>query len=198
MFCTGALTLSTNAASTGQQQSNQSSTPDWTRAMRIEPVLHSFAYCLGFLRQQVADVAPADMVRQPNGIMNHPAWVIGHLTFTCQMLGGAVGVPAWLPADWARRFGPGNVPVADVSLYEPKEDALAMLGDAESRITHFIGRLDDSRLDEPFPDPSYLEVFPTIRHAITQVLVGHTAYHVGQLPIWRKAIGLPRTQRSFE
>ena len=65
--------------------------PEWRRAMTMKPVLHSFAYCLDFLREQVADVASADMVAQPNGIMNHPAWVIGHLTVTCQKLGGAIG-----------------------------------------------------------------------------------------------------------
>jgi hypothetical protein len=33
----------------------------------MEPVLHSFAYCLNFLREQVAGVADADMVAQPSG-----------------------------------------------------------------------------------------------------------------------------------
>src|ERR1041384_3282845 len=101
--------------------------------MTMTPVLHSFAYCLDYLREQVADVAEADMVAQPNGIMNHPAWVVGHLTHACQMLGGVVGVSKWLPNDWARRFGTGSVPVADASLYGTKSEALATLTDAQSR-----------------------------------------------------------------
>ena len=52
----------------------------------IEPVVHCFAYCLDFLMEQVADVSEADMVAQPDGILNHPAWVIGHLAHTCEML----------------------------------------------------------------------------------------------------------------
>jgi hypothetical protein len=166
--------------------------------MTMKPVLHSFAYCLDFLREQVADVAAPDMVAQPNGIMNHPAWVIGHLTFACQLLGGAIGLPEWLPNDLARRCGPGSVPVADASLYETKNNALAMLRDAQSRITEAVDQLDDARLDEPFPDESYVLVFPTIRHAITQVLVGHTANHIGQLSVWRRAMGLPPMGRPFE
>ena len=164
----------------------------------IEPVLHSFAYCLDFLREQVADVAARDMVAQPNGILNHPAWVIGHLTFTCQLLGGVIGLPSWLPDDWGRRFAPGSVPVADASLYETKRNALVILGDAQLRITQAINQLDDSHLDAPFPDESYREVFPTIRHALTQVLVGHTANHVGQVSVWRRAMGLQPMERSFE
>ena len=166
--------------------------------MTMIPVLHSFAYCLDFLREQVADVAAADMVAQPNGIMNHPAWVIGHLTLTCQMLGGAIGLPEWLPNDWAERFSTGSVPVADASLYETKNNALAMLSHAQSRITQAVDQLDDSRLDEPFPDESYRVVFPTVRHALTQVLVGNTANHIGQLSVWCRAMGLPRMGRSFE
>jgi hypothetical protein len=164
----------------------------------MKPVLHSFAYGLDFLREQVADVAPADMVAQPNGMVNHPAWVIGHLTFACQLLGGVVGLPAWLPDDWAGRFGPGSTPAADAGLYEAKENALAILRDAQVRITRAVEGLDDSRLDEPFPDESYRDVFPTVRHALTQVLVGHTANHVGQLSVWRRAMGLPPMGRSFE
>ena len=140
--------------------------------MTIKPVLHSFNYGLDYLREQVADISGPDMVAQPNGIMNHPAWVIGHLTHACQMLGGVVGIPGWLPADWANRFGTGSTPVADVSRYETKTEALSILQDAESRITETVEQLDDSLLDQPFPDQSYLVVFPTIRHALTQVLVG--------------------------
>ena len=166
--------------------------------MTMKPVLHSFAYCLDFLREQVADVAAADVVAQPNGIVNHPAWVVGHLTHACQLLGGAIGLPEWLPNDWAKRFGTGSVPVADAGLYETKNDALAMLRDAQVRITRAVDQLDDSRLDEPFPDESYRVVFPAIRHALTQVLVGHTANHIGQLSVWRRAMGLPPMGRPFE
>lgn len=166
--------------------------------MTMKPVLHSFAYCLDYLREQVADVAAAQMVAQPNGIMNHPAWVIGHLTHACQLLGGVIGLPEWLPNGWAGRYGTGSVPVADAGLYETKDDALAILGDAQARLTGAVERLADSRLDEPFPDESYLVVFPTIRHALTQVLVGHTANHIGQVSVWRRAMGLPPMGRSFE
>ena len=166
--------------------------------MTIEPVLHSFGYCLDFLREQVADVAAADMVAQPNGIMNHPAWVIGHLTFVCQLLGGAIGLSPWLPDEWARRFGTGSTPVADAGCYEVKENALAILADAQSRFTAAVEQLNDAQLDAPFPVESYRVVFPTIRHALTQVLVGHTANHIGQVSVWRRAMGLPPMARGFE
>jgi hypothetical protein len=164
----------------------------------MKPVLHSFAYGLDYLREQVADVSAADMVAQPNAIANHPAWVVGHLTYSCQLLGEVIGLKEWLPGDWAERFGTGSVPVADVALYEAKEPALAILSDAQARITRAVEELDDARLDAPFPDPKYREIFPTVRHALTHVMTAHAAYHIGQLTLWRRAMGLPRIERRFE
>src|SRR5262245_41048904 len=166
--------------------------------MTMQPILHSFAYCLDYLREQVSDVTAVDMVAQPNGIKNHPAWVIGHLTHSCQMLGGEIELPPWLPDDWARRYGTGSLPVADAGAYETKANGLKMLGDAQSRITDAVSQLADAQFDHPLPDAAQRQSFPTIRHAPTHVLVGHTANHVGQLTSWRRAMGLPPMKRPFE
>jgi hypothetical protein len=166
--------------------------------MPAKPIIHSFAYALDYLCEQIADVAPADMVTHPAGIVNHPAWTVGHLAFTCQMIGGVIGVSEWLPSDFGTRFGSGSVPVADASKYESKEQLIGKLRDAQSRIAHAVEGLSDARLDQPFPDPAYLDVFPTVRHALTQVLVAHTAFHVGQVSIWRRAMKLAPMRRSFE
>lgn len=166
--------------------------------MSMQPVLHSFAYALDYLREQVANVAPVDMVAQPTGIANHPAWTIGHLVFACEMLGGVVGVEPWLPAHWATRYGPGSVPSPDAKQNDSKEDLLNQLGEGQSRLTSALLRLNETRLDQPFPDPAYLDIFPTVGHALVQVLVGHTSFHIGQVSIWRKAMALPPMGRSFE
>ena len=166
--------------------------------MSMEPVLHSFAYGLDFLREQVEDVAEADLVAQPNGISNHPAWTIGHVVFACQSLGRAIGLSHWLPRDWNSRFGTGSHPVADPELYGTKQELLAALREAQSRMTEAVKQLDDAQLDQVFPVESYREVFPTIRHALTQVLIGHTANHIGQLSAWRHAMNLPPMRRGFE
>lgn len=166
--------------------------------MNMEPVLHSFAYCLDFLREQVADVSEADMTAQPNGIKNHPAWIMGHIAFACQSLGRAIGLPHWLSRDWSTRFGTGSVPVAAADVYGTKEELLAILAETQSRMTEAVKQMDDSQLDQPFPVESYLPVFPTIRHAVTQVLIGHTANHIGQLSVWRRGMNLPPMRRGFE
>jgi len=166
--------------------------------MYIEPILHSFAYSLDYLREQVADVDGDIIVAKPFGIQNHPLWVIGHLTFACELLGGAIGLPTWLPDGWAQRYGTGSEPREDPTAYETKDAALANLDDAQSRLTSAVRKLSEAQLDEPFPDPAVRDVFPTIRHALTQVLVGHAAFHIGQVSVWRRAMRLPSLSRAFE
>jgi len=51
----------------------------------LEPVLHSFAYGLDFLREQLADVNTPAMVAQPNDIMNH-SWGGKPPFLTCSLL----------------------------------------------------------------------------------------------------------------
>lgn len=165
--------------------------------MSMKAVLHSFAYCIDYLCEQVADVDAADMIVQPNGIKNHAAWVIGHITFSCQALGSEIGISEWLPATWAGKFGTGSAPVADVDVYPDKHEGLAMLRDAQSRMVDAVDRLNDSQLDSLLPDETYRLILPTVRHAITQVLIAHPANHIGQLTIWRHAMRLPQIGRPF-
>jgi hypothetical protein len=163
----------------------------------MDAILRSFAYCLDYLREQVADVLVADMVAQPNGIVNHPAWVIGHLTASCQAVGREIGMQPWLPKTWGNRFGMGSIPLSDVSAYESKTELLEILRDAQTRITDAIENLEPTQLEQPLPEEKYRPVLPTVRHALAQMLVAHTANHIGQVTIWRRMMGLPPLDRPF-
>lgn len=165
--------------------------------MSTETVIHSFAYNLNFLREQVADVASSDMVMQPNGIKNHPSWVLGHLTFSCQAIGGEIGLNPWLPESWSAEFGTGSCPIPDSSSYPVKQQALELLLAAEHKVIGAVEKLTDHQLDQPLPDEGFREILPTVRHAVTQILVAHTANHVGQMTLWRQAMNLQRISRPF-
>ena len=164
----------------------------------MEPVIHSFRYSINFLIDQVDDLSDEQMVVQQAGVANHPAWTVGHLTFVLHMIGSIVGLGRPIPDAWIERFGPGSSAVSDPQAYGPKAEVVSRLRETTDAIVAAINLLDGSALDEPFPDPAFLDVFPTVRHSLTQVLVGHTAFHVGQLSVWRRAMGLPSIGRSYE
>ncbi|MGD9630397.1 MAG: DinB family protein [Pyrinomonadaceae bacterium] len=171
----------------------------------MEPIIHSFTYSLDYLRELIADVPEESMTAQPNGITNDPAWTIGHLVFIAQAIGGVIGIEPWLSKDWEQQFGPGSSPVhkpaREQGRYQDassKADLLAALYTAQTKLISAINKLTDAQLDATFPDPSYADVFPTVRHALTQVLLGHTAFHVGQIAVWRRAMNFPPIGRSYE
>lgn len=58
----------------------------------MEPILHSFAYSLDYLREMLADVPDELMAEQPRGMTNHPAWIIGHLVFIAQAIDSVIGI----------------------------------------------------------------------------------------------------------
>ena len=174
----------------------------------MEPILHSFAYSLDYLREQIADVSDELLTAQADGVPNHPMWTIGHLVFITQEIGGVVGIEPWLGEEWASQFGPGSTAQSETNLSASFSDPvekpldkvalLACLDDARTRLTRAVRELTEEQLSAPFPDPAYADVFPTVRHALTQVLLGHTAFHIGQISVWRRAMKLAPMSRSYE
>jgi hypothetical protein len=156
-----------------------------------DEILNSLSLHVTTLHKLVGDLDDVQMTRQPVGVPNHPAWTLGHIIFSFQGIGEEIGLEPWLPADWEKRFGTGSTPVADVGTYPTKHELLGTLADAERRVREQLITLDDAALRDPLPDERVREILPTLGHAVLHVLVGHTAAHLGQLAVWRRAMGLP-------
>lgn len=163
----------------------------------IDEVLNSYRLTLDYLRRLVADVPDEDFCRQPNGVVNHPAWVIGHLTQSCQAIGGELGLAEWLPAEWAALYATGSVPTSDRSAYPSKSKLLTALADGAERVSVRVIALGDVGMSAPLPDERYRAVLPTVGHAAAHILISHTAVHVGQVSVWRRAAGYPPLTESF-
>jgi hypothetical protein len=155
----------------------------------IAVILNSYLLLLSWLRQLVADVPDDMFTAQRAGAVNHPAWVIGHLIYSAEAIGGEIGLAPWLPADWASRFGTGSVPTADRQTYPNKASLLDSLSDAEVRLRDRLLSIGDDGMMEPLPDIGHRESFPTIGHAVLHILTSHAALHIGQLTVWRRVMG---------
>lgn len=153
----------------------------------IDEMINSFQLSRAFLEQSVADLQESEMVAQPAGVLNHATWTLGHVTFSCQGLAVELGVEPWLPDDWEATFGYGSTPSPNVADYPTRPEMLALLADSSDRLQQALRAADDSLLNKSLPDDS----LPTMGHLLLQVIVGHTAYHAGQLAVWRRAIGKP-------
>ena len=157
----------------------------------IPELVSCFERTVAFLRESVADLADEDLVLQPSGVPNHAAWTLGHVIHGCQAMAGELGAEPCRPGDWESRFGYGSSPTTVVSQYPGKAELLAALGDASQRLHTALLGMDPATLAEPLPDEQARGILPTKGHAFLQIVAAHTAYHAGQLAVWRRAIGRP-------
>lgn len=153
----------------------------------LPELIRAFDYTVHFIEQSVADLSKHEMVEQPKNVPNHGTWTLGHVIFSCQGIAAELGAEQWLPDDWEARFGYGSTPSSDPSRYPDKSEMLSLFTDAASRLRQVLLAADESVLRRSLPDES----LPTMGHLLIQVVVGHTAYHAGQLAVWRRAIGKP-------
>ena len=151
----------------------------------IDELIHIFEGTVRFMERSVADLSDEEMVVQPPGVPNHATWSLGHIIFACQGMATELGEAAWLPEDWESTFGYGSTPRPGREGYPDKAELLALLADATDRLGQVVRSVEASVLERRRPD----EDFPTMGHVVLQVLVAHTAYHAGQLAVWRRAMG---------
>jgi uncharacterized damage-inducible protein DinB len=146
----------------------------------VVEVLNSYRLTLEYLHRLVADVPDERFTVQPHGVVNHPAWVIGHLTHSCEAIAGELGLSPWLP-----------------DAYPTKSELLAALSDAQARVSDRLVALGEMGMEAPLPDERYRAMFPTVGHAVIHILTGHAAVHVGQISAWRRAAGYPPLSETF-
>ena len=75
----------------------------------IQHVVYLYRFNLNVAARLVGDLTPQQMVEQPAGVVNHPAWSLGHLAMTADRLAGMFGLESQAPEGWAQIFATGAV-----------------------------------------------------------------------------------------
>ena len=63
----------------------------------IQHVTYLYRFNLNVASRLVGDLSPQQMVEQPAGVVNHPAWSLGHLCMTADRLAGLLGLDSQAP-----------------------------------------------------------------------------------------------------
>lgn len=151
----------------------------------IDEMIHTLEATVRFMEQSVEDLTDEEMVEQPPGVPNHAAWTLGHIIFSCQGMATELGAVPWLPEDWESVFGYGSTPRSEGQPYPKKAELRTLLSNATTRLSDTLRNVEASVLERHFSEDD----FPTMGHLLLQVVVAHTAYHAGQLAVWRRAMG---------
>jgi len=156
----------------------------------ITEVINSFELTLDFARRSVADLDGDQMTIQPTGIPNHPAWTLGHLVYSCHEICCDLGLKPWLPEELKVLFSTGSTPESRGVSYPLKVDLLHALDEAWQQLRAVLLTKNERDLSEPLSEAHVGDIFPTRSHALVHVICAHSAFHVGQLASWRRAMGL--------
>ncbi len=149
-----------------------------------------YGFNLQYAEKLVKDVSVEQMAAQPGGVVNHPAWTLGHLVTSADHLGQLLGLDSRLPDGWSETFKTGGEPSGDAAAYPTKEALLDALRQQHARNTEAAKATAPEKFAEPHPNENTRKYFPTVGDMIIFMMTSHEMDHLGQLAAWRRAMGL--------
>jgi hypothetical protein len=149
------------------------------------------SFLMTYCRRLLEEIPEERMTEQPVTGINHPAWILGHLSLAADTAAALLGAEKTLPADWGKRYGTGSKPSASRAEYPSKAELLATCEKAYERVRRLASTANAEQLAQPTTIPQMKEMLPTTRERMAFMLTGHVGAHLGQLSAWRRMIGLP-------
>ena len=156
----------------------------------LQHVTYVYKFNLGMAERLVADLTPEQMVLQPSGVVNHPAWSLGHLVLSANGLAVYLGLESQVPDGWDRVFATGGTPSGDEGDYPAREELLAALTAQHERNTGAVLQADPASFAAPHPEERVRKYFPTLGDMVTFLMTSHETSHLGQISAWRRAAGI--------
>ena len=156
----------------------------------LQHVIRTYAMNLKRAEAHVQDLADDQMVQQPGGVINHPAWTLGHLAATADNLARALGLESTFPDAWREACKTGGTPSGEATDFPSREQLLEQLAAQHERVAAAFAAASAELLAQPHPNPRARQVFPTIGDYAVALMTSHEANHLGQMAAWRRAMGL--------
>ena len=156
----------------------------------LDHVAYLYGFNLSYAEKLVSDVTTEQMTQQPGGVVNHPAWSLGHLVVSSGHLGQMLGLESSVPDGWDKTFATGGVPSAEGADYPSKEEILDALKAQHERNTEALKKADPSTFASPHPDEKMRAYFPTVGDMVIFMMTSHEMGHLGQVAAWRRAMGI--------
>ena len=138
----------------------------------------------------VSDLTAAQMTQQPHGLINHPAWTLGHLVVTGNNICKTLGLESSLPEGWGDKFKAGVTPDPDPAQNPSKEELLEAFRTCHKQLSEALAGISEEELAKKHPNEGTRKYFPTIGDFVVYLMTAHEGDHLGQVAAWRRAMGL--------
>ena len=156
----------------------------------LKHVLHTFSLNLAVADLMLKDIPSDQMVSQPHGLINHPAWNLWHLVVNGHRVCQLLGIESSLPDGWEERLKAASPPTAGASKYPTKNELLDALRAVHQSLSEGLPGVDSSALDQIHPVEGARQYFPTVGDQAVYAMTAHEMDHLGQMAAWRRAQGL--------
>ncbi|HMB94487.1 MAG TPA: DinB family protein [Tepidisphaeraceae bacterium] len=161
-------------------------------------ILQAFAFQTNYLSLLVDDIADEKMCDQPGGVVNHPAWQLGHLALVSDRMTKVLGGSSSLDEAWEKKFAPKSIPSPRRADYPTKAELVRITSERRKAFADAFAKCNADDLAKPNPNQRATAFFPTVGHFALFGLLGHENGHLGQLACWRKAAGLPEALSKIQ
>jgi hypothetical protein len=159
-------------------------------ASPVDAIAYGLRASKVLIHRMVDDLKPGEFDYQPCPGANCIAWVIGHLTATDRRSLTWLGVadlPA-VPDGFVERFTVTRTKAGEQTGFGDPKDVIRLFDEHRDRLIQVLPTADPAKLLEPptFPSPLFSD-----RGEGLLFMGLHTAMHVGQMSITRRALGYP-------
>lgn len=157
----------------------------------VESMIYAWDNQLRYAQALVADLSNEQFVLRPGGNMNHPAWILGHVSLyhpvTVQLLAGE---PIDDPKN-NRLFGFAGVgPLDDINEYGGKQAIMSRFEEGHELAAQALLSAKPEAFQRPPSLERWAKMYPTVEFMLPDLLIFHESMHIGQISIWRRAAGL--------
>lgn len=160
-------------------------------ATNFDRELNVYEFMLGYGKGMADGIDAARFYDQPLANLNHPAWLFGHLATVAHRIVERLEQGPAPDAKSLELFGPGSKPTADASRYPSKDELVQNWVNAHAVVVNAVRSVTPEVLARPNPVDRMRPMLPTVAHLVTMLLTSHESLHLGQLAMWRRAIGMP-------
>jgi uncharacterized damage-inducible protein DinB len=154
-------------------------------------IVSAYQFQRQYLTLLVEDIPEEKMTFQPGGIVNHPAWQLGHLAVVQDRLVQILGGKSKVDLDWEKRFGRGSTPAGAAAMHPTRADFLGLIDERRREFVRLFSRLGAEDLARPPGVPGISPFFTSLGMFLVFVMMSHESGHLGQLAAWRRAMGMP-------
>jgi hypothetical protein len=135
------------------------------------------------------DIPEDKLCYQPFPGANHALWTVGHLAVVNQRMTALMQDQQPAPPErYKELFDIKSIPSPDPTTYPPAAEVLQFAAKVREGWLNAIRAVDPARLEAAPPEP--MRRFAPTWGVLIAAMSQHTAFHLGELAVIRKALGM--------